>query len=123
MTAPTDLVHVRTLTIEARRAGAATLEVSGRLVDERPQGPGVGWFGSVNGSVIHDMRASGTWDESRQSVTETICPYCGVGCGLELHVQDNRIVKVTSPLDSSVTGGHLCIKSRFGFEFVQNREG
>lgn len=56
MTAPTDLVHVRTLTIEARRAGAATLEVSGRLVDERPQGPGVGWFGSVNGSVIHDMR-------------------------------------------------------------------
>jgi predicted molibdopterin-dependent oxidoreductase YjgC len=71
----------------------------------------------------HDMRAAGTWAEERQTVTETICPYCGVGCGLELHVQDNRIVKVTSPLDSSVTGGHLCIKGRFGFEFVQNREG
>jgi predicted molibdopterin-dependent oxidoreductase YjgC len=71
----------------------------------------------------HDMRAAGTWDEEHQTVTETICPYCGVGCGLELHVQDNRIVKVTSPLDSSVTGGHLCIKGRFGFEFVQNRDG
>jgi predicted molibdopterin-dependent oxidoreductase YjgC len=69
----------------------------------------------------HDMRGAGTWDESRQTVTETVCPYCGVGCMLELHVQDNAIVKVTSPLDSSVTSGHLCVKGRFGFEFVQKR--
>ncbi len=69
----------------------------------------------------HDMRAAGTWDESRQTVTETVCPYCGVGCMLELHVQDNSIVKVTSPLDSSVTSGHLCVKGRFGFDFVQRR--
>jgi predicted molibdopterin-dependent oxidoreductase YjgC len=69
----------------------------------------------------HDMRAAGTWDESRQTVTETVCPYCGVGCMLELHVQDNSIVTVTSPLDSSVTSGHLCVKGRFGFEFVQKR--
>ena len=70
----------------------------------------------------HDMRAAGTWDESRQEVTETVCPYCGVGCMLELHVQDNSIVKVTSPLDHSVTAGHLCVKGRFGFEFVQRRQ-
>jgi predicted molibdopterin-dependent oxidoreductase YjgC len=70
----------------------------------------------------HDMRAAGSWDESRQTVTETVCPYCGVGCMLELHVQDNSIVKVTSPLDNSVTSGHLCVKGRFGFEFVQRRE-
>ena len=69
----------------------------------------------------HDMRAAGTWDESRQAVTETVCPYCGVGCMLELHVQDNSIVKVTSPLDNSVTAGHLCVKGRFGFQFVQKR--
>jgi predicted molibdopterin-dependent oxidoreductase YjgC len=69
----------------------------------------------------HEMRESGTWDEPRQTVTETICPYCGVGCDLELHVQDNEIVKVTSPWDHSVTSGHLCIKGRFGFQFVQNR--
>ena len=36
-------------------------------------------------------------------MTTTICPYCGVGCNLELHVQDNEIVKVTSPLDHDVT--------------------
>jgi len=54
-------------------------------------------------------------------VTSTICPYCGVGCVVDLHVQDDRILKVTSPLDSSVTDGHLCIKGRFGFEFVNER--
>ncbi|MGH9798657.1 MAG: 4Fe-4S dicluster domain-containing protein, partial [Candidatus Polarisedimenticolia bacterium] len=70
----------------------------------------------------HDMRRAGTWDESRQSRTETICPYCGVGCQLTLQVQDNRIVKVTSPLDHSVTSGHLCIKGRFGWEYVQKRD-
>ncbi|MGZ8625717.1 MAG: 2Fe-2S iron-sulfur cluster-binding protein [Actinomycetota bacterium] len=69
----------------------------------------------------HEMRRAGTWDESAQTVTETICPYCGVGCDLEVHVQDNDIVKVTSPWDHSVTSGHLCIKGRFGFQFVQNR--
>ena len=69
----------------------------------------------------YDMREAGTWDESAQTVTETICPYCGVGCALELHVQDNAIVQVTSALDSSVTDGHLCIKGRFGFQFVQSR--
>jgi predicted molibdopterin-dependent oxidoreductase YjgC len=65
-----------------------------------------------------DMREAGTWDESAQHVTSTICPYCGVGCAVDLHVQDNRIVKVTSPMDSTVTEGHLCIKGRFGFEFT-----
>jgi predicted molibdopterin-dependent oxidoreductase YjgC len=69
----------------------------------------------------YDMRQAGTWDEGKQTVTETICPYCGVGCALELHVQDNSIVKVTSPLDHSTTSGHLCVKGRFGFQFVQRR--
>ena len=69
----------------------------------------------------HEMREDGTWDEQEQTVTNTICPYCGVGCELELHVQDNEIVKVTSPADHSVTNGHLCIKGRFGFAYVQSR--
>ena len=69
----------------------------------------------------YDMREDGTWAEARQSVTTTICPYCGVGCNLELHVQDNEIIKVTSPIDHDVTSGHLCIKGRFGFQHVQNR--
>jgi len=70
----------------------------------------------------YDMRQTGTWDEEEQAVTDTICPYCGVGCTLSLHVQGNRIVKVTSPLDNDVTRGHLCIKGRFGWESVQSRD-
>ena len=69
----------------------------------------------------HELRLEGSWDESRQDVVETICPYCGVGCNLSLHVQDNRIVKVLSPTASDVTAGSLCVKGRFGFDFVQVR--
>jgi predicted molibdopterin-dependent oxidoreductase YjgC len=65
-----------------------------------------------------DLRQAGNWDESRQQVTDTICPYCGVGCTLRLHVQDGAIVKAESPLDHSVTLGNLCVKGRFGWRFV-----
>jgi NADP-reducing hydrogenase subunit HndD len=77
--------------------------------------------GALMPASEYNMRQAGTWDESQQTVTSTICPYCGVGCNVDLHVQDNTIVKVTSPLDSEVTHGHLCVKGRFGFEFVQRR--
>jgi predicted molibdopterin-dependent oxidoreductase YjgC len=67
----------------------------------------------------HELRQAEMWEEHRQTVTRTICSYCGVGCNLDLHVQDNRIVKVSSPQDHDVTSGHLCIKGRFGYEYVQ----
>ena len=70
----------------------------------------------------YDMRQAGTWNEEKQTVTETICPYCGVGCSLELHVQDNKIVKATSPMDHDITLGNLCIKGRFGWEYVNNSD-
>jgi predicted molibdopterin-dependent oxidoreductase YjgC len=68
----------------------------------------------------YDMRAAGTWDQDRQTVTTTVCSFCGVGCNLELHVQDNRVVKVTSPMDHDVTDGHLCIKGRFGYGYLHS---
>jgi len=67
----------------------------------------------------HDMREDNSWDPDNQKVTETICGFCGVGCNLELHTQDDKIVKVTSPSDHSVTEGHLCIKGRFGWQHAQ----
>ena len=69
----------------------------------------------------HELREAGAWDEVRQAQVDTICPYCGVGCNLTLHVQDDAIVKVTSPDDHDITRGNLCIKGRFGYQFVQNR--
>ena len=69
----------------------------------------------------YEMRRAGTWDESKQTGTDTICPYCGVGCTLTLQIQDEKIVKVTSPLDQQITNGHLCIKGRFGWEWVNKK--
>jgi predicted molibdopterin-dependent oxidoreductase YjgC len=77
--------------------------------------------GALMFSSEHAKRADGTWDETKQAQVDTICPYCGVGCTLTLHVQDNEIVKVTSPFDVSITEGNLCIKGRFGWRYVQER--
>lgn len=79
--------------------------------------------GALMVKTEYDMRASGTWDESSQTMATTVCSFCGVGCNLELHVQDNSIVKVTSPMDHDVTSGHLCIKGRFGWGYVQPDPG
>jgi predicted molibdopterin-dependent oxidoreductase YjgC len=68
-----------------------------------------------------DLRDAGTWDESRQKQVDTICPYCGVGCHLTLHTQDGSIVKVTSPSDHDTTRGNLCVKGRFGWQYVDRR--
>ena len=68
----------------------------------------------------HAMRAEGTWAPERQRATTTVCPYCGVGCAVTLHVQDDQVVKVTSPVESTVTSGHLCIKGRFGWRYVNS---
>ncbi|HUB05126.1 MAG TPA: 2Fe-2S iron-sulfur cluster-binding protein [Solirubrobacteraceae bacterium] len=76
--------------------------------------------GALMASHEHELRESGEWDPSRQTTTDTICAFCGVGCNLTLHVQDDRIIKVTSPADHDVTLGNLCVKGRFGFEHVQS---
>jgi predicted molibdopterin-dependent oxidoreductase YjgC len=76
--------------------------------------------GALMPSTEWKMRGAGEWDQDGQTTTDTICAYCGVGCNLTLHVQDNRIVKVTSPADNAIGHGNLCIKGRFGFEHVQD---
>jgi predicted molibdopterin-dependent oxidoreductase YjgC len=75
--------------------------------------------GALMFKTEYDMRQAGEWDQARQTEVDTICPYCGVGCNLTVHAQDGKIVGVTSPLDHSVTHGHLCIKGRFGWQFVE----
>ena len=77
--------------------------------------------GALMAKTEFEMRKARTWNESCQTKTDTICPYCGVGCDLTVHAQDGKIVRVTSPLDHSVTHGNLCIKGRFGWQFVQTQ--
>jgi predicted molibdopterin-dependent oxidoreductase YjgC len=54
--------------------------------------------------------------------TDTICPYCGVGCTLTLWTRDNKVVNVTAPLDGGVNRGNLCVKGRFGYQYIDSPE-
>jgi predicted molibdopterin-dependent oxidoreductase YjgC len=81
--------------------------------------------GALMAKSEFDRRAADRWDEGRITTTDTICPYCGVGCTLRLHVdgESGEILKATSPLENSITQGNLCIKGRFGWRFVQSGGG
>lgn len=52
----------------------------------------------------------------------TTCPYCGVGCQLELSVQGNRIVRSDGVEGVSPNDGRLCVKGRFGCDFVNHAD-
>ena len=57
-----------------------------------------------------------------EKIVSTTCPYCGVGCNLHLHIQNDFIYKVTSPFDSVVNHGNLCVKGRFGYDFLYSKK-
>ncbi len=52
----------------------------------------------------------------------TTCPYCGVGCQLWLHVREGRITKVTAVEGAAPNDGRLCVKGRFGYDFIYSAE-
>jgi predicted molibdopterin-dependent oxidoreductase YjgC len=55
-------------------------------------------------------------------IVTTICPYCGVGCTLNLHIKDDFVYKSTSPFTSPANHGNLCVKGRFGYDFIHSKD-
>src|SRR6516162_5577892 len=55
-------------------------------------------------------------------VVPTTCGYCGVGCGLDLNVKDGRIIRATPNPAAPVNGMRLCVKGRYGYDFVHHPE-
>jgi predicted molibdopterin-dependent oxidoreductase YjgC len=55
-------------------------------------------------------------------VVTTTCTYCGVGCQFDLNVKDNKIIRVTSNPNAAVNGNHLCVKGRYGYDFVHHSD-
>ena len=53
---------------------------------------------------------------------KTVCPYCGVGCGLILGVRGERVISGRGDPDNPVNSGRLCVKGRFGHEFINHRD-
>jgi predicted molibdopterin-dependent oxidoreductase YjgC len=62
------------------------------------------------------------WPHDVDRTVRTTCTYCGVGCQTELHVKDNRVVKVTGVENAAPNFGSLCVKGRFGFDFIGSAE-
>jgi predicted molibdopterin-dependent oxidoreductase YjgC len=55
-------------------------------------------------------------------IVTTICPYCGVGCTLNLHIKDDFVYKSTSPFNAPANHGNLCVKGRFGYDFIHSKD-
>jgi formate dehydrogenase alpha subunit len=59
------------------------------------------------------------WELER---VKTTCPFCGTGCNFDLCVKDGKVVGVLSNPTSVVNGRALCIKGRFGWDYINNEE-
>ncbi len=57
------------------------------------------------------------WEVSK---VKTTCPFCGTGCNFDLNVKDGKVIGVTSNPTSAVNGRHLCVKGRFGADFIHS---
>ncbi len=53
---------------------------------------------------------------------DSVCTYCGVGCDIAAHVKDNKILKIFAHPDGVVSQGKLCVKGKYGFDFVDSKE-
>lgn len=54
------------------------------------------------------------------TVIRSTCPYCGVGCQVLLNVKDARIMRIDAPFDAAPNYGRLCVKGRFGADYVHH---
>ncbi len=74
--------------------------------------------------ALTEKKAAGKGRPEEIERVRTTCPYCGVGCQMELHVdrQANRILRVTGVQGTPPNDGMLCVKGRFGYEFPSSRE-
>ncbi len=113
---------------------AGTIEMSGRGFDSIPDTA----FGKPRtlencefcgqcvstcptGALV-DKKSRGKGRSCDMTKVRTTCPYCGTGCNFFLNVRDNQVIKVTSDLDAPVNKGNLCIKGRYGYDFIHSSE-
>ena len=73
------------------------------------------------GALI-DRKSRGKGRSCEMTKVKTTCPYCGTGCSFFLNVRDGHVVKVTSDHDGPVNKGNLCIKGRYGYDFIHSSE-
>jgi NADP-reducing hydrogenase subunit HndD len=72
--------------------------------------------------ALTEKKALGLGRSWETEKVRTTCPYCGVGCQMWLHVKDGRITKVTPVREAEPNRGRLCVKGRFGYDFIYSGE-
>jgi predicted molibdopterin-dependent oxidoreductase YjgC len=72
--------------------------------------------------ALYDKMSLGAGRATQLTKVRTTCPYCGVGCNFDLNVRDGRVVRVTSAPDAPVNGMALCVKGRYGYDFLHHPE-
>jgi predicted molibdopterin-dependent oxidoreductase YjgC len=85
-------------------------EFCGQCVSACPSGALTDRKGSGKGRMLYVKRV------------KTTCSYCGTGCNFYLNVKGNKVISVTSAYDAPVNKGNLCIKGRYGYDFIHSPE-
>ncbi len=72
--------------------------------------------------ALTDRKGRGKGRSSDVRKVKTTCSYCGTGCNFYLHVKDNRVIRVSSDYEAPVNRGNLCIKGRYGYDFIHSTD-
>jgi predicted molibdopterin-dependent oxidoreductase YjgC len=70
--------------------------------------------------ALHDKMSMGLGRPNQVGKVRTTCSYCGVGCTFDLNVRDGKVVRVTSSEDAPVNGMSLCVKGRYGYDYIHH---
>ncbi len=112
--------------------GASAIEIAGRGYDAHVstpfQGPMIDSSCVFCGSCVtlcptEALVPVSLYDRPRDGIVKTartICGYCGVGCALEVYVQDGKVVEMKGFPEAPVNGEMLCVKGRFGWDYLQS---
>jgi len=72
--------------------------------------------------ALSDRKSRGLGRAIDVKKVKTTCSYCGTGCNFFLKVKDGKVVGVESDFDAPVNHGNLCIKGRYGYDFIHSQE-
>jgi len=70
--------------------------------------------------ALYDKMSVGAGRLSQITKVRTTCSYCGVGCTFDLNVRDGKVIRVTSAADAPVNGMALCVKGRYGYDYIHH---
>ena len=70
--------------------------------------------------ALTDKMGHGLGRPNQVKKVRTVCSYCGVGCSFDLNVRDGKVIRVTSSQDAPVNGLSLCVKGRYGYDYIDH---